>query len=451
MKASRQQATADRIIDGADWLLERAIDTADALVTPFVKMYLAGKTGNHRLVTVKDSLIVGASIGIVSGAAVIPVARYLFPKPADLAHADSLLAAELSLETANEDGKIPVISFDPNAKLSEDDVWWIVTRAYMESLTRVEGTHPSICGNPYTCQVGLTQAGGENIGWKHPRQSTTVRLKSGTYTSDANGFAQFLSSTVDDLRARYDGPDDWDYSKGEMHPDNQERAYFWMTRETGSLKKLHTGVEFDPETNHISVDYNAWYAAVVADNGRWPSLPGGSQQGILTHQQYTNFVWDLWAEAGYYRKVVHPLAAAPVYQNRITDRHSFRKDRPGGRYHAGYDWATPVGTPVVATENATIKYIGYQADGAGHWVGFSPDGFPEVLIKFFHLNKRPPLKEGQKVRMGQVIAHTGNSGYGTGPHLHMEVWVGAERSGETADGGGWIDVSRYLGMAEWFN
>ena len=354
-------------------------------------------------------------------------------------HGSSSLASEPAVSRVTTDPSAtpaPALAVK-DAKLTGDDVWWIVTRAYMEALTIAEGTNSKISGgDPYKVQVGGAIVGGESFGWKHPRQLVG--------SSDAYGFAQFLSSTIDDLHRRYTGPNDWDYDLPEMHPNNQDRAYFWITHETGSLKALHEGVNFDPKNNHISVSYSAWKKAVSLDNGRWPSLPGGIQQHYTEHEQYTSFVWALWGQAGYYRKIIDPLTLAAAGNRRISDRHSFRHDRPGGRWHKGYDFATPIGTPVVAPESGTILYTEYQEGGAGNYIGLSPDGYPEQTIKFFHLS-RYPVKAGQKVKAGETIAFTGESGVGTGPHLHMEVWVGADHGDE-----GWIDVGRYLGMAQWF-
>lgn len=427
-------------IDFVDDLIDVVICSIDLTIAGYIRVWQS-VTGRGRA-----SFLDYISVGMIPCSILVTIAMITslhqnsFKLPAQ-EYVDSKYAEPGQLAEAQP------VAVNYDTQLSEADIWWIVTRSYMDNLMRVEGTHPETSkggGDPYTVQVGGKHVGGESTGWKHPREQVTVNLKKGTFTSDAYGYVQFLSSTMDSLRRKYTGPDDWYYELPEMHPKNQELAYFWLVHETGSLRTLHQGVHYDPIAKHISVDYSAWKAAVALDNGVWPSLPGGSQSSIPEWRQYTNFVWALWREAGYYRPIIHPLSATPQYISAISSGHVFRYDRPGGRWHKGIDFATPVGTPVLAPENGKIIYVDFQGDGAGHWVAMRPDGFPNLLIKFFH-NSEIKVAENDSVKAGDVIALTGSSGAGTGPHLHIEVWIGAE-SGD----GGWIDANRYLNQSKWF-
>ncbi len=85
--------------------------------------------------------------------------------------------------------------------------------------------------------------------------------------------------------------------------------------------------------------------------------------------------------------------------------------------HEGIDLIADVGTPVHATGNGVVSYVG-QRGGYGNVVEID-NGFGYSTL-FGHLEKAL-VKEGQNVKRGQVIALSGNSGLSTGPHLHYEV------------------------------
>jgi murein DD-endopeptidase MepM/ murein hydrolase activator NlpD len=87
--------------------------------------------------------------------------------------------------------------------------------------------------------------------------------------------------------------------------------------------------------------------------------------------------------------------------------------------HLGVDFATPVGTPVKAPENAVVSAAGSDGGHAGTYVILNANG---VVHKFYHLS-RTNVKPVQAVKQGDVVAFTGNTGYSTGPHLHWEKHV----------------------------
>lgn len=88
--------------------------------------------------------------------------------------------------------------------------------------------------------------------------------------------------------------------------------------------------------------------------------------------------------------------------------------------HAGLDISNRPGTPVIAPAKGVVTFSGW--DGAygtciiiNHGNGIS--------TRYAHLQKSV-VKEGQMLGRGDLIAHVGNSGRSTGPHLHYEVRVG---------------------------
>jgi murein DD-endopeptidase MepM/ murein hydrolase activator NlpD len=85
--------------------------------------------------------------------------------------------------------------------------------------------------------------------------------------------------------------------------------------------------------------------------------------------------------------------------------------------HEGLDIAANVGTPVHATGDGIVSYVGRRG-GYGNVVEIN-HGFGYSTL-YGHLSK-PLVKSGQRVSRGQNIALSGNTGLSTGPHLHYEV------------------------------
>jgi murein DD-endopeptidase MepM/ murein hydrolase activator NlpD len=88
------------------------------------------------------------------------------------------------------------------------------------------------------------------------------------------------------------------------------------------------------------------------------------------------------------------------------------------RMHAGCDFSAPQGTPIYATGNGTIIIARfYKTSGnmvkIDHGYGY--------LTKYFHLSKFA-VKEGKKVKRGDIIGYVGNTGLSKAPHCHYEVW-----------------------------
>jgi murein DD-endopeptidase MepM/ murein hydrolase activator NlpD len=88
-------------------------------------------------------------------------------------------------------------------------------------------------------------------------------------------------------------------------------------------------------------------------------------------------------------------------------------------FHPGIDISVPRGTKVLAPADGVIVFCGAKS-GYGNALVID-HGFG-VVTRYGHLdgfNTRP----GQRVRRGDVIGFSGNTGRSTAPHLHYEVWV----------------------------
>ncbi|SUX46450.1 M23 family metallopeptidase [Chryseobacterium indoltheticum] len=87
------------------------------------------------------------------------------------------------------------------------------------------------------------------------------------------------------------------------------------------------------------------------------------------------------------------------------------------QFHKGLDIAVPFGSDVVATAAGTVIFSG-QKGGYGNCVIVSHGNGLATL--YGHLSQLV-AKTNEKIKVGQVIAKSGNSGRSTGPHLHYEV------------------------------
>lgn len=85
------------------------------------------------------------------------------------------------------------------------------------------------------------------------------------------------------------------------------------------------------------------------------------------------------------------------------------------KYHAGWDYAAPTGTPVYATASGTVSFAG-RAGGYGNMIQLSHG---RVTTRYAHLSVIL-VRKGQSVSQGQTIGKVGSTGLSTGPHLHYE-------------------------------
>jgi murein DD-endopeptidase MepM/ murein hydrolase activator NlpD len=118
------------------------------------------------------------------------------------------------------------------------------------------------------------------------------------------------------------------------------------------------------------------------------------------------------------------LAATPTIlpvKGPITAGYGYRKSPFTGQreLHEGLDIAAPYGSPIVATADGVVTFAGpLSAYGnvvfVDHGHGFST---------FYAHCSSSRVREGQRVRRGDVIAHVGTTGRTTGPHVHYEVHV----------------------------
>ncbi len=91
-----------------------------------------------------------------------------------------------------------------------------------------------------------------------------------------------------------------------------------------------------------------------------------------------------------------------------------------GKKHEGIDIPAPIGTPVVAVKDGIVKYSDDRISGYGNMIVLEHAG--QVFSVYAHLDDSL-VTAGTRVKRGQLIARSGNTGRSTGPHLHFEIRV----------------------------
>ncbi|WP_408003496.1 M23 family metallopeptidase [Pseudothauera nasutitermitis] len=91
------------------------------------------------------------------------------------------------------------------------------------------------------------------------------------------------------------------------------------------------------------------------------------------------------------------------------------------RTHAGVDFAAPTGTPIKATSDGTVSFVGTQR-GYGNIVILQHRD--RYSTAYAHMNGfARGLRKGDRVSQGDVIGYVGMTGWATGPHLHYEIRI----------------------------
>ena len=88
------------------------------------------------------------------------------------------------------------------------------------------------------------------------------------------------------------------------------------------------------------------------------------------------------------------------------------------RMHTGTDFSLPTGTPVYATGDGVIEFTKTKFSGYGKHIKIK-HGFGYHTL-YAHLSEFL-VRPGQRVKRGQPIGYSGNTGGSTAPHLHYEV------------------------------
>jgi murein DD-endopeptidase MepM/ murein hydrolase activator NlpD len=116
---------------------------------------------------------------------------------------------------------------------------------------------------------------------------------------------------------------------------------------------------------------------------------------------------------------IPPINPDPT-KYRLSSGFGYRTDPVYGRSarHTGVDFAMKPGNPIYSTGDGVVESVKFEFFGYGNQVVID-HGFG-YKTRYAHL-RNIGVVEGMKVKRGECIGESGNSGKSTGPHLHYEV------------------------------
>lgn len=114
------------------------------------------------------------------------------------------------------------------------------------------------------------------------------------------------------------------------------------------------------------------------------------------------------------------LLRTPINAVRITSGFGMRRHPILGysKMHQGVDFGASQGTPIMAAGDGIVKFKGWM-NGYGNFVQIQHNG--TYSTAYGHMSRFATIKQGGRVKQGQVIGYVGMTGRATGPHLHYEV------------------------------
>ncbi len=164
----------------------------------------------------------------------------------------------------------------------------------------------------------------------------------------------------------------------------------------------------------------------VRDTGRiiYASMYVNGEEINLYNFKYNN-------EEEYYdikgKSITKSLMKTPINGARLSSSFGMRKHPILGynKMHRGTDFAAPSGTPIMASGSGTVTRARW-CGGGGNCVKIKHNSTYETIYAHMRAFAKG-IKEGRKVKQGQIIGYVGSTGLSTGPHLHYEVIVNGKK------------------------
>jgi murein DD-endopeptidase MepM/ murein hydrolase activator NlpD len=120
---------------------------------------------------------------------------------------------------------------------------------------------------------------------------------------------------------------------------------------------------------------------------------------------------------------------APLKYSRISSKFSRRRFHPvqkRWKAHLGTDYAAPHGTPILAVGDGTVIAAAYTR-GNGRYVKIKHNS--TFTTQYLHMSRYGKgIRNGVRVKQGQVIGYVGATGLATGPHLCYRFWMNGKQT-----------------------
>ena len=127
------------------------------------------------------------------------------------------------------------------------------------------------------------------------------------------------------------------------------------------------------------------------------------------------------------KSIVKSLMKTPINGARLSSSYGMRKHPILGynKMHKGTDFAAPSGTPIMASGAGKVIRARW-CGGGGNCVKIKHNSTYQTVYAHMKSFARG-IKEGRRVKQGQIIGYVGSTGMSTGPHLHYEVIVNGKK------------------------
>lgn len=134
-------------------------------------------------------------------------------------------------------------------------------------------------------------------------------------------------------------------------------------------------------------------------------------------------------EDGYFdekgKNKLRAFLKTPLNFKRISSSFSYSRYHPIlkiYRPHHGIDFVAPAGTPVSSIGDGKVEFAGFKGQYGNLVIIRHNNGWKSC---YGHLSKfGKGIREGVKVKQGDIIGYVGSTGLSTGPHLHYELKAG---------------------------
>jgi len=152
---------------------------------------------------------------------------------------------------------------------------------------------------------------------------------------------------------------------------------------------------------------------------------------VLSGADNSLYYFDKKGSEGHYdlngKSVEKALMKTPINGARLSSSFGMRKHPIDGfnKMHRGTDFAAPMGTPIMASGSGIITRARW-CGGGGNCIKIKHNS--TYITIYAHLKSfANGIKEGKRVKQGQIIGYVGSTGKSTGPHLHYEVVVNGKK------------------------
>ena len=310
-----------------------------------------------------------------------------------------------------------------------------------------------ITGKKLQANISITQNKIENTNLKIKNLSSDINNKQASILNDTESIRIGIksiselesNSIIETILSKNTFSDTWN------DIDNMTSIYGKIREKIGELKQVKTDLENTKKQTLDARNELLSLKSELADQKRIVDQNTSDKKKLLAQTKnnesnYQKLLKDRLAKKDAFEKelrdyesqlkfILDPsklpsggVLSWPVEKVYITQ--FFGKTEAGKRLYAngthnGVDFRASVGTPIMAMADGTVKGTG-NTDLTCVGASFGKFVFIQynngLSSTFGHLSLIK-VSEGQKIKRGEIVGYSGNTGYSTGPHLHVSLYA----------------------------